>query len=442
MIQELEQPENINTIEELEHEVSKVLLLEDKGIVRMTVAAVIANRMDMDAVWFMIVAPSSGGKTEIINALGSLDFIHEISDVTVNTFASGQKRVGKETSLLLKIQNGVMTFKDFTSIISKNKEAKGEIMKQLREIYDGKYVKHTGTGDTVLWEGKIGAIAGVTEVIYQFLGDMSAMGDRFIMYSVRQPDRIEVSARTLQNAHKMAEYRAHLKACFGAFIKKCLLQVDKMEKSLLLTEEEQAEMLAVADFTTRVRSAVITDFKSGLVDFVPSPEMPMRVTAQLYALGSALVVISQVGKKFMEKDKKKSESLQEFDRLLLHKTAFDSIPKSRRDVLVHLAKYRGGLTTAGLAVTLELPSPTVSKYLSQVNALGICTRMKKGGKQGDMWKLKEQFRDVIAKLEGIKVEDGVLISEQADKDMNEDGYEQVSAEEREGEIDDTLDIPL
>ncbi len=440
---ELRKPEDIDTIEVLEDEVSKILLLEDKGVIRMTIAAVIANRMDMDPVWFMLVAASSGGKTEIINALSEIEFIHEISDLTVNTFASGQKRVGQETSLLMKIQNGIMSFKDFTSIISKNREAKGEIMKQLREIYDGKYTKHTGTGDPVTWEGKIGCIAGVTEIIYQQLMDLSAMGDRFIMYSIKQPDRIKVSERTLENAHKMVEYRDHLKKCFSAFIKKCLLVVDKMDEYMLLTQEEKLELLHVADFTTRVRSAVMTDFKSGLVDFVPTPEMPMRVTAQLYALGSALVLISSVGKSNTPKNEENKRKLSSFDRLLLHKTAFDSIPRSRRDALIPLAKFKGGLSTAGLAVVLELPTPTVYKYLSQVNALGVCTRIKKGGKQGDFWKLKEVYRDVIVKLENIQVVDGMLVSEDAEKvegDSAIDAYEKYSAEERDREIDESLDV--
>jgi len=418
MEEKLLKPEEIVTIELLEKEVEKVFLLADKGLVRMVVATVIANRMDLDPVWLLLVAPPSAGKTEMISAISGLDFVHPISDLTVNTFASGQKKTGKETSLLLKMNNGLMAFKDFTSVLSKNKDAKKEIMSQLREIYDGEYVKRTGTGDDITWKGKVGAIAGCTEIIYRHLEEMSAMGDRFIMYNIDLPDRMEVGRRALSNAGDIQAKRDHLKACFTHFINLVINTMD-MGEEVNLSPEMREELLVVADFATRVRSAVLTDFKSGLVDFVPSPEMPMRVTAQLYTLASGFIAINKANPHLRPDALAHKGQLTEPEKKLLFKTAFDSIPKTRRSALSPLAKYRDGISSAGLATYLDLPTPSVGKYLAQVNALGICTRLKKGGAQGDMWKMKEEYRKIMIKLEDIEIVEGSLLSDSV-SDEDED----------------------
>lgn len=396
----------VKTVKQLEAEIAEVLLVADEGVCRIVVANIVANRMNLDPVWLLLVAGSSGGKTEYINAISGLNFVHVISDLTVNTFASGFKKTGQETSLLLRINNGILAFKDFTSILSKNKDAKKEIMAQLREIYDGKYVKETGTGETIKWQGRAGAIAGSTEAIYQHLADMSAMGDRFIMYSIRQPDRIEMARKALSNTYDMNEKREHLKGCFTNYITQVINFINEQEDETIveLPEDAKEDLLMVADFATRVRSAVELDFKSGVVTFVPEPEMPTRMIKQLHAMATAFLAM----KKSEPGADLASNKLDDLEKRLLYKLAFDSIPRTRRDTLHPLAQYRDGVTTSGMATLLNLPTPSVAKYLSQINALGICKRSKKGGTQGDLWKMDERYRNILVRLEGLHTKDGVL----------------------------------
>jgi hypothetical protein len=192
---------DIVTFKDIEDIFDTILLLADRDLIRITIAAILGNQMmNRRPIWLMLVAPPSSGKTTALSALNGLKVtnkagefvepIHSISDITENSFASGAQRSDGEVSLLFKIpKGGVMVFKDFTSILSKNAYAKRIVMGQLREIYDGSYVKRTGTGKDVKWEGKIGALAGVTESVYQHLESMSVMGDRFMLYQVPQPDR-------------------------------------------------------------------------------------------------------------------------------------------------------------------------------------------------------------------------------------------------------------
>lgn len=411
-------PKDVTSIELLMEEVEKVFLVVDKGMVKMVVSTIISNRMDLDPVWLLLVAPPSGGKTEMISAISGLEFVFPISDLTVNTFASGQKKTGKETSLLLKMNNGIMAFKDFTSVLSKNKDARKEIMGQLREIFDGEYVKRTGTGDDITWRGKIGAIAGATEIIYRHLEEMSAMGDRFIMYNIKQPDRLEVARRALSNSGDMHEMREHLKACFTNLVNHVIDKLDN-EEEMLMDVTMKEELLTVADFATRVRSAVMTDFKSGLVDFVPAPEMPGRVTSQLYTLGCGFIAMNKSNPQLPLNHPAHKGTLTDDEKKLLFKTAFDSIPRTRRDIIMPLAKHRPGVSTVGLATMLDLPTDSVKKYLQQVNALGVCTRTKSSGPQGDTWKMPEKYRKIIKQIEDFKIEDTMLISTDA-ADLIED----------------------
>ena len=59
-----------------------------------------------------------------------------------------------------------------------------EMLDALREIYDGKWVRHLGTdgGKTLNWEGKLGLIFGCTEAYDSHYAVIGALGDQFLLY--------------------------------------------------------------------------------------------------------------------------------------------------------------------------------------------------------------------------------------------------------------------
>lgn len=441
---EEEKPVEIQRFEDLDREFRKTFLIEDPGILALIVDTVIANQMDMDPVWLFLVAPSSGGKSEFITSLNDIEqggqkLIYPISDLTTNTFASGQKKKGKETSLLHKMPPGsIMTFKDFTSMLSKNKDARTEIMGQLREIYDKEYTKRTGTGDDIVWRGKVGAIAGATELVYDFQEDFAAMGDRFIMYSIKQPDRdllldFVMKNKEDPNFNKDAS-RAHLRACMKSYIEYILANLKEDETQL--APETKEDIKNVANFCTLVRSGVVVDKRKGTVEFVPTAEMPTRMIEQLLAISSA--TLARHASEPLSGGKNTPHALGHLtdgEKYVLYKIAFDSIPKKRRMALKKLAQYTGGITTKGLAVSINYQTSVVQGWLNQLNGLGVCTREAKGGNQGDLWKLNPRYRDIMVKFENISVEEGVLEGTGADDvdDIDE-------AWETRDEIDETLDL--
>lgn len=394
----------------------EALLLADRDLIRLLAASVIANQMDGNPVWLMIVASSSGGKTATLMTLDELEFIqgrrvtYFISDLTENTLASGFKVQGGGDASLLSLMpiGGIMIFKDFTSMLTKRHETRDTIMGQLREVYDRKFDKRTGNKQDVAWKGRVGALAGVTEAVHEYMASMSVMGDRFIMYAPKQPDRrellrfimdLKVDDKNQEKRLLMAREKMH------AYLKTCVsnIHLAKMQ----MTEKDKEHLMEVADFVTKARSGVIEDQRTGAVRFVPSAEMPTRLIDQLLSIATALSLMRVVDGK--------DATLSESDMKLLYKIAFDSIPLKRLWALKELATYLQGVSTAGIAATIGYQTEVVNQWLAQLNALGIINRMKNQGR-GDLWTLKPEYREIMVTYQNVVTQDRVLEDPEADDD--------------------------
>lgn len=415
----------IRSLSELLNEFNKVFLIKDKGIIPLICATVLANQMDLDCIWLFLISPSSGGKTELIE---SLEFVTlrgkplawPISDLTINTFASGQTKAGKETSLLHKMSPGsLMVFKDFTSMISKNDDAQKAIMSQLREIYDKKYVKRTGTGKDIVWQGKLGAIAGCTEVIYESNEQFAVMGDRFIMYKMEQPERMDVLRQVVKSmkdkSKNFEEKKKYLKLCMKSYLEYCIEHMENM--GLELDPETEDDLLKVVNFATMVSSGVMLDKRKGTVEFVPSHTMPMRMAKQLLALAQGFMLMNKLETEMGTKN----ISLTQEQIETIYKVAFDTIPAKRRMALKVMAKFTLGASSAGIATLLEYQTPVVAGWLAQLNALGIVKRDKTG--THDKWSLKEEYLTIMQKFEKIVPVEEELDSVDSD-DLDEGWGEQ------------------
>lgn len=409
------------------------LLMKDKDLVRITIAAVLGNQMPgRRPIWLMLVAPPSSGKTTTLNALLGMKVatpageiiepIVSISDLTENSFASGMKRSDRETSLLKRIPyGGVMVFKDFTSVLSKNNDAKRIIMGQLREIYDGAYIKRTGTGDDIDWTGKVGAIAGVTESVYQHLESLSVMGDRFVLYQIEQPDRKEMLRFKLKQERdgKTEDIQMPIaKEMLHAYMDRAYREMKNIK--FTISPEIEEEIIDVADFCTMVRSGIITNDYTGNIIFVPQPEMPARMFEQMIALATTFAYM----RKLDNPDTPDSELVEQHDLDIVYKIAYDSIPVTRRIALNYLARFRYGVDTAGLAIKTNYPTDVVRGWLQQLNALGVVTR-KKGRNSGDTWVLARQYQGLMSRLNHTKPVDEVLgeAEAQAERDEIEKSWE-------------------
>lgn len=392
------------------------LLLEDRHFVKVVAATVLANQLDGPPVWLMIVAPSSGGKTAVLLTLDELEFIvgkkvsFFISDLTENTFASGFKGAGGDAGLLAKVPyGGLLIFKDFTSILTKRHEARDAIMGQMREIFDRKFDKSTGNNQDTAWTGKLGALAGVTTAVHEYMSEMSVMGDRFIMYSPKMPDRrilLNFLMEMKLDGESQEKKLATAKGVMHGYLKHCIKYAKNAK--LNMKPEHREHLMDVADFATKVRSGVIVDERRGHVKFVPEPEMPTRLIEQLLSIGTVLSLMHEVDGE--------PTQLTDDDMNLLYKIAFDSIPVKRRWALRQLATYTQGATTAGIAAKIGYETEVVKEWLAQLNALDICRRIKGGSGAADTWVLNDEYIEIMMTYEGVEQKEDVLTDPDADPD--------------------------
>lgn len=398
------------TSEELLAIYDQAALLEDRNVVRLLAASVIANQMRGNPVWLMLVANSSGGKSMLLSTITGLELIpgiphtFSISDLTENTFASGFKGVEKRSASLLENMpfGGIMIFKDFTSMLTKRKESRDVVMSQLREIYDGKYDRRTGNNKDTHWEGQVGALAAVTEAVHEYMPDMSAMGDRFIMYSPKMPDRKKLLRFTMNmrvSGISQAALLGDARQAMHSYLNNAMEHIGNVE--LEIKDDDREYLMEVCDFVTKARSGVIEDVRSGMVRFVPSAEMPTRIIDQLLSIGKALCIMRHIDGKPTALDKN--------DMDILFKIAFDSIPIKRMWALRQIAGYLMGVTSAGIGQRIGYETEIVRSWLAQLAALGIVH--KAIGARQDLWTLNSEYRKIMQTYQHIEVKNEILESD-------------------------------
>ena len=382
------------TFDELDKVLRKWLVIKDWGLNKVIPAFIIANQLPGNAVWALIVGGSGSGKTQFISGLNYIPFMFTLSSLTPQTLISGQKGV---KGLLWDLNGKVLAMKDLTTILEMNSDARSEILSQFREMYDGYFEKSYGTGETKIWHGKVGFIAGVTSIIDIREQAYSSLGERFIKYRIIEPDRATIARKALQNTTHMVEMDEEIRSTFAMFIKGVMNCINNDEK-LELDEMQQEQLIRLADFATLARSPVTRDFgMTKEVIYKPSSEMPTRFTQQLSQIAIALRLINKANDK--------GNVLLDIDTKILFKIALDSIPQMRRQMLQKLAENTS-VTTEEAAEATSYPTATARRYLEDLFVLGICDRRRSGptGESGSHeWILKDKYRNIMSEFDGVKL---------------------------------------
>lgn len=370
---------------DIEKIVRETYLIVDPGIVRILVAAVIANRLNSNPLWLFIVAGSSSGKTELLKMLGGLTDIYHLDNLTENTFLSGS--LGFD-SQIFKMTNKIVTFADFTTILSMNEESRSAIMGQLRCVYDGKLTKATGNRkDTLPWEGKIGMLAGVTTAIYAHAAKYSDMGERFIMYKMKVADPEELAYRALTNASRldMTARRAEIQAVVADYVDGLTI-TDTMPP---LSEATRHKIIRIANVTTMARSAVPRNrySREREITSIEDRETPARMSEQLNVLASAFAVMDG------------TPDIRDSDMAILSQCALDTIPALRKLALFTLTEF-SSVTTQALATRCRLPPTTMQFVLEDLVALNLVTRVK-APNQAERFRLDEKHKATLSMFAGI-----------------------------------------
>ena len=294
----------------------------DLDAARLLYAAVAAHRLKGQPVWSMLVAPPGSMKTELVTALEGLPGVHLIDKITPNTFISGQvdepgRRRSASPSLLHRIgPDGIIVYPDFSTVLSMNRDRRGEVLADMRRIYDGALRKEFGTSDNPKmheWRGRITFVVAATPDVDRHYSLLQTLGERFVRVRLPRPaTEAGLKAMNQDVEEAKAELHAAVRALFAALPK----------TDPTLPDELQQRIAALAEFTVRARTHVPrSGYGAKEILYIPEPEAPTRLAQQLAQLakGSALLA----GRKVATED----------DYRLVQRAGFDCIPAVRRKVL-------------------------------------------------------------------------------------------------------------
>jgi hypothetical protein len=250
-------------LQHIKTEWDKHIIIVDPWIVDVVLGTLVGNAIiTRDPIWTMVTAKSSGGKTTLIKPASLVQGVHFIDDLTEKTLLSGFK-AGKgkpETSLLKRIGNGVLAFSDFTSILSKNPVSRGEILGQLKLIYDGELRKATGNGQ-VEWKGKMGFLAAATPDIYWHLEQGRSMGERFTFYCMNQPSDEDIADKQSSITLSSQEVHEIMAPMYAEYCKDIREWTDLHGiPPLKMTAEQKVKVKEAAIFCINGKATVHTNF--------------------------------------------------------------------------------------------------------------------------------------------------------------------------------------
>jgi len=366
------------TLADVEDAFRKWLLMPDMGGLRFALAILVGHRIGGDPLWGLLVAPPSGTKTEIIRSLEAVPGIYPLSELTARTFASGLEGGKRETSLLPRLSDHVLTLKDFTTVLTMHREERQAILAQLREIYDGRFDKVWGTGKELHWRGRVGFLAGVTPIIDLHHAVHQVLGERFILYRLGQPDRRTMAVRALRGRGREEEMRHELRGIVARFMGS--LDFDTPPN---LPSAFEGCLAALADFISRARSGVVRERYSRDLTLAPEPEAPARLAKQLASLAVGHAMIREADVEFA-------------DYAFVYRVALDCLPQVRLQTIDALEGESDYIASKQVAAKIGYPTTTARRTLEDLAALGIVA-VSKAEKQGqaDNWQLTEEARELL-----------------------------------------------
>ena len=387
-------------LNEIKTEIEKYQYFEDTNIIDISLASIIATRLELgDPIWLVIIGASSGGKSQILRPLALTDekFLHRVDDLTENTFLSGMNlgAGNGSPSLLHRIgKKGMIVISDLTVLFSKASENRATILSQFRMLYDGEMNKFAGTSATpISWKGYLGIIAGSTPTIYSHFEEVADMGERFIYY--RMKDYNPEKATRLAMGRKLygKQLDDKLSELYADYIKDVVKGAGT--EPIELSDSVKDRILSIAQFAERVRTPVHLDFKKSTIDRIPISAMPMRVALQLTSIAKALMVIRK-------HEDKKALDLTEKDLEIIDHCGWSLANEEKRAALKVLANIQYGvyMKTQIVADKIGLATGVVGNILQNLASVGILIR---SGDSGSLsWRInKESDWKIIRRIEKI-----------------------------------------
>jgi hypothetical protein len=333
----------------------------DLGALNVVLCAAAAEKLSGDPPWVLVVGGSGNCKTETVTPLGGA------GAVTVSTVSGeaallsgtpAKSRAKNATGGLLRSigGSGLLVIKDFTSILSMNRDTRAMVLAALREIYDGHWTRNVGTdgGYTLTWKGRLVVIGAVTTAWDRAYEVVSTMGDRFVLVRLRSDDaglRHAAGMQAMGNVSHEAAMRKELSEKAGQLLAGAARFAAESEP--VLDKAEMESLIGMADLVTRGRTPVERDYQ-GNPAWAHALEMPTRFAKQLVQIVRGGLVLGLDRETAMG---------------VAARCCHDTMPPLRRKVLAAVAANPLS-GTAKVVASLQLPWTTVDRMLQELHLLG------------------------------------------------------------------------
>jgi hypothetical protein len=371
---------------------SPYLHLDDPWVVDVALATVVANALDGDPLWVLLVSPPSSGKTELVQMFTTVPWCDWLAQITENTFLSGLQRrapsghsvKAPEHSLLFRwsdprFRQGkppvrVMLVQDLTGLITTRREKRDEIFGQLREIYDGRLIKRTGMGDDLVWQGYLGLLGAVTPKYDEVAELYSVLGERFVLYRPVRSDPAAEARAAMDRADEGTEWRHQIAAFAERMVPLAISRLDAVR----VPEWARDRLIDLAQLTAAGRATVTRKSDSKVIHVIAEPEGPARLVQQYEKVLCGVCAVRGV-------DEPGPEELA-----IVAKIARDTMPKARLVMLEALAE--GARTRDDVVEQTRLPPSTCEYHLQDLVALKIA-RLETGATKRRV--LAEEYRTLV-----------------------------------------------
>lgn len=365
----------------LEANVSAFIALDNIVYLHNVLATVVANHFNHDPVWTLLVGPSSSGKTELLRLPLLLPVAHKASNLRRANLLSGSIKKGsdEDTGLLFRMGDfGVIVVEDLTTLIQTSRDALGEVLALLREIFDGHVVRHFGNAakDEVAWDGKAGFVGGVTPAIDSCHRLLTTMGDRFLMSRMSLNHDLMV-AQGQKAVHRFGvpdDIRQHLAEETRDFL---LPITTKLRNAVLppLPLALSDKLVAMATLACRLRTITERGLNGDVIGGYIN-EMPARMACQFSSLLYGHLAIGL--------------TLEEAFQAVSH-VARSSVPAIRREVFEHVLASPGAVVNS-LADAMRMPKTTASRLIQEMYTTRVFDKV---GKKEGHFEISPELMDLV-----------------------------------------------
>ena len=199
--------------------------------------------------------------------------------------------------------NGLFLCPDFTVITQMRRDMRGEIMGQLRRIFDGEFEKKIGLRLEKTWKGKITIIAAVTHEIDHFLRLSSNLGERFLQIKWHFSRSKEVTRAAIRQIGKTSQIDGKMRE----LTRDLFARADLFSQELpTLTVLQEDRIHAIAELLAQSRCVVKWHFAGGEdnqrdPDWIGDPESTARIGQELACIAFGTTALS-LEKEVQERD--------------------------------------------------------------------------------------------------------------------------------------------